>query len=153
MDDAYKYPSVLSDIDISLDLGSDLIDPFKLLNVKSIQLDPQFNKIFTHIDFENLYNETSEFDPEEWYNVFSVILYQEELKDALLRFAWWVCREILFGPKNIHVINISDLLNKSENELYIKIFLYSSSEYYKIAIKLSTGAQMIIKFTNNEALN
>lgn len=153
MDDAYKYSSILFDIDISLERGTELVNPFNLLGVKSIQIDPQFNKLFNIIDFENLYNETSGFDTEEWYDIFSAILYQEELKDALLRFAWWVCRELIFGPKGVHTINIIDLLNKSEKDFYIKIFLYSNSECYKMAIKLPDGSQMIIKFTNNTILN
>ena len=57
--DSFKYPSILSDIDISLERGTELADPFNLLGVKSIKLDPQFNALFEDIDLENLYNETT----------------------------------------------------------------------------------------------
>ena len=127
--DNYEYPSILSDIDISLERGTELADPFNLLDVKSIKMDPQFNTLFEDINLENLYNETIDFDPDEWQNIFGVILVEEDLKESLLRFAWWMCREIIYSPKNIYKINITDLLNNQEKELYINIYIYKMDEY------------------------
>ena len=42
--------SILSDIDDILAEGDQLANPFNLLDVKSIKLDPQFNQIFDIID-------------------------------------------------------------------------------------------------------
>jgi hypothetical protein len=149
--DNYEYPSILSDIDISLERGTELVDPFNLLDVKSIKLDPQFNALFEYIDLENLYNETIDFDPDEWQNIFGVILVEEDFKESLLRFAWWMCREIVYGPKNIHKINIIDLLNNQEKELYINIYIYKTDEY-QFLFQLKDGAKMVIKFGNNSKL-
>lgn len=143
--------SILSDIDDILAEGDQLANPFNLLDVKSIKLDPKFNQIFDIIDLENLYNETIDFDPEEYQNIFGVILVEEDLRDALLRFAWWMCREIIYGPKNIHKINITDLLNNQEKELYINIYIYKTDEY-QFLFQLKDGAKMVIKFGNNSKL-
>lgn len=139
--------SILSDIDDILAEGDQLSDPFNLLDAKSIKLDPAFNKIFDIIDLENLYNATIDFDPEEYQNIFEVILVEEDLKDALLRFAWWMCREIVYGPKNTFKINITDLLNNQEKELYINIYIYKMDEY-QFLFQLKDGAKMVIKFEN-----
>ena len=152
MDSYNEYPSILSDIDISLERGTELVDPFNLLDVKSIKLDPQFNTLFEDIDLENLYNETIDFDPDDWQNIFGVILVEEDLKESLLRFAWWMCREIIYSPKKLHKINITDLLNNQEKELYINIYIYQSSDMYQLLFQLKDGAKMVIKFTNNSAL-
>ena len=145
--DSSKYPSILSDIDISLERGTELADPFNLLDVKSIKLDPQFNALFEDIDLENLYNETIDFDPNEWQNIFGVILVEEDLKESLLRFAWWMCREIIYSPKNTFKINITDLLNNQEKELYINIYIYKMDEY-QFLFQLKDGSKMVIKFEN-----
>ena len=149
--DSSKYPSILSDIDISLERGTELVDPFNLLDVKSIKLDPQFNNLFNDIDLESLYNETIDFDPDEWQNIFGVILVEEDLRESLLRFAWWMCREIVYGPKNIYKINITDLLNNQEKELYINIYIYKMDEY-QFLFQLKDGAKMVIKFENISVL-
>ena len=149
--DNYEYPSILSDIDISLERGTELADPFNLLDVKSIKMDPQFNALFENIDLENLYNETIDFDPDEWQNIFGVILVEEDLRESLLRFAWWMCREIIYSPKNTFKINITDLLNNQEKELYINIYIYKMDEY-QLLFQLKDGAKMVIKFTNNSVL-
>ena len=145
--DSSKYPSILSDIDISLERGTELADPFNLLDVKSIKMDPQFNALFENIDLENLYNETIDFDPDEWQNIFGVILVEEDLKESLLRFAWWMCREIIYSPKNTFKINITDLLNNQEKELYINIYIYKMDEY-QFLFQLKDGSKMVIKFEN-----
>ena len=149
--DNYEYPSILSDIDISLERGTELADPFNLLDVKSIKMDPQFNTLFEDINLENLYNETIDFDPDEWQNIFGVILVEEDLKESLLRFAWWMCREIIYSPKNIYKINITDLLNNQEKELYINIYIYKTDEY-QFLFQLKDGSKMVIKFGNNSKL-
>lgn len=143
--------SILSDIDDILTEGDQLADPFNLLDVKSIKMDPQFNALFENIDIENLYNETIDFDPDEWQNIFGVILVEEDLKESLLRFAWWMCREIIYSPKNTFKINITDLLNNQEKELYINIYIYKMDEY-QFLFQLKDGAKMVIKFENISVL-
>ena len=49
--------SILSDVDITIDNGDELVNPFNLLDVQSIKLDPSFNELFENIDLEKLYNE------------------------------------------------------------------------------------------------
>ena len=149
--DNYEYPSILSDIDISLERGTELADPFNLLDVKSIKMDPQFNTLFEDINLENLYNETIDFDPDEWQNIFGVILVEEDLKESLLRFAWWMCREIIYSPKKLHRINITDILNNPEKDLYINIYIYQS-DIYQLLFQLKDGTKMVIKFANNSVL-
>ena len=151
MKDTSKYSSILSDIDITLERGTELVDPFALLKVKSIKLDPKFNNLFNNINLENLYNETYDFDPDDYQDIFGVILVEEDLKEALLRFAWWMCREIIFSPKELHKINITELLNNQEKELYINIYIYQS-DVYQLLFQLKDGSKMVIKFANNSVL-
>ena len=55
--------SILSDVDITIDNGDELVNPFNLLDVQSIKLDPSFNALFESIDLDKLYSETYDFDP------------------------------------------------------------------------------------------
>ena len=105
------------------------------------------SSILSDIDDILSEGETIDFDPEEYQNIFEVILVEEDLKDALLRFAWWMCREIVYGPKNTFKINITDLLNNQEKELYINIYIYKMDEY-QFLFQLKDGAKMVIKFEN-----
>ena len=142
--------SILSDVDITIDNGDELVNPFNFLDVKSIKLDPRFNKLFENIDLEKLYSETCDFDPTDWMDIFGVVLIQEDLREALLRFAWWMCREIIFSPSKT-TINISDLLNNSEDLLYINIYIYHSDAYWFV-FQLKDGPKMVVKFLNNSVL-
>ena len=143
--------SILSDVDITIDNGDELVNPFNLLDVQSLKLDPSFNELFENIDLEKLYSETCDFDPTDWMDIFGVVLIKEDLREALLRFAWWMCREIIFSPSKTTRINISDLLNNSEDLLYINIYIYQS-DIYQLLFQLKDGAKMVIKFTNNSVL-
>ena len=143
--------SILSDVDITIDNGDELVNPFNFLDVKSIKLDPRFNKLFENIDLEKLYSETCDFDPTDWMDIFGVVLIQEDLREVLLRFAWWMCREIIFSPNMTTRINISDLLNNSEDLLYINIYIYHSDAYWFV-FQLKEGPKMVVKFLNNSVL-
>lgn len=143
--------SILSDVDITIDNGDELINPFNLLDVQSIKLDPKFNALFESIDLEKLYSETCDFDPTDWMDIFGVVLIQEDLREVLLRFAWWMCREIIFSPNKTTKINISDLLNNSEDLLYINIYIYHSDAYWFV-FQLKDGSKMVVKFLNNSVL-
>ena len=143
--------SILSDVDITIDNGDELVNPFNLLDVQSIKLDPSFNELFENIDLEKLYSETCDFDPTDWMDNFGVVLIKEDLREALLRFAWWMCREIIFSPSKTTRINISDLLNNSEDLLYINICIYYS-DANRFMFQLRDGAKMVVKFLNNSIL-
>lgn len=143
--------SILSDVDITIDNGDELVNPFNLLDVQSIKLDPSFNELFENIDLEKLYSETCDFDPTDWMDIFGVVLIKEDLREALLRFAWWMCREIIFSPSKTTRINISDLLNNSEDLLYINIYIYYS-DANRFVFQLRDGAKMVVKFLNNSIL-
>ena len=143
--------SILSDVDITIDNGDELVNPFNFLDVKSIKLDPSFNELFENIDLEKLYSETCNFDPTDWMDIFGVVLIKEDLREALLRFAWWMCREIIFSPSKTTRINISDLLNNSEDLLYINIYIYYS-DTNRFMFQLRDGAKMVVKFLNNSIL-
>ena len=143
----------MDNIEDTLSYGDEKTDPFNLLDVKAIKFDPDFIKIFNLIDIENLCNETSDFDEDEWDSLISQLIISEEDKNYLIRFAWWVCRELVFGPESIHSINIVDLLKDQNNNFYIRTFIYAGNNIYKIAITLPTGDQMIIKFNNNKILS
>lgn len=151
MDDLYNI-SILDGVETTIEQGNELVDPFNVLDVKSIKFDPDFIKIFNLIDIENLCNETLDFDEDEWNHLISQLIISEEDKSYLIRFAWWVCRELVFGPESIHSINIVDLLKNQDKNSYIRTFVYAGSNIYKIAITLPAGEQMIIKFNNNKIL-
>ena len=144
--------SILNDIDISLDRGDSFIDPFSLLKVQNIKIDGNVNQWFNNIDIDSLINETADLDIDEFENLLignEFLLMDYEVKDLYLRFSWWMCRELIFSPVGIHSINIVDILKDQSKNIYVKIFIYSTNNAYKLAIALPNGTQIIIKFLDN----
>lgn len=153
MDDVYNI-SILSDTEDILEYGDAANDPFGILDVRSLKIDGDFSKVLSMIDMDNLDNETSDFNEDYWEGIIGgqdFILMTPELKSFYLRFAWWICREIIYSPNGTNYLNITDLL-KDGSDLNIKIFIYHTRDYYKLTVMLQSGAQLIIKFKDNTVL-
>lgn len=153
MDDVYNI-SILSDTEDILEYGDIANDPFGILDVRSLKIDGDFSKVFSMIDMDNLENETSDFNEDYWEGIIGgqdFILMTPELKSFYLRFAWWVCREIIYSPEGTTYLNIADLL-KDGSDYNIKTYVYNTGNYFKLAVMLSSGAQFIIKFKDNTVL-
>ena len=153
MDDLYNI-SILSDTEDILEYGDNITDPFNILDVKALKIDGDFSAIFSMIDIDNLDNETSEFNEDYWEGAIGgqdFLLMTPELKSFYLRFAWWICREIIYSPNGTNHLNIADLL-KDGSDFNIKIFIYHTGVYYKLAVMGPSGTQLIIKFKDNSVL-
>lgn len=151
MDDLYNI-SILDDIETTINQGNEMVNPFNMLDVISIKFDLGFIGVFDKIDLENLYNETIDFDIENYQYLISNVLIDEDNKENILRFTWWICRELIYGPEGKHNINIIDLLKDQSKNYYIKIFVYAMNDSYRIGINLPDQSSMIIKFKNNDTL-
>lgn len=151
MDDLYNI-SILDNIDNQFSYGDKVVDPFTILDVRSIKIDSEFIEVFEIIDLENLYNETSDFDINNYQHLICQLMTDEDDREILLRFSWWICRELIFSPEGKHYINIIDICKDQEKDTYLKIFIYHLNGFYRIGINVPDGPGIIIKFTNNKVL-
>ena len=149
--------SILSDIDVQLDVMDMHMDPFYMLDVDGVAFDGNFKELFAQIDVDALNSETMDFNINDWEHLTDTnhfILFDEQLKEYTLKLSWWLCRELLFAPEHTNRINIADI--SLPNYLYksLKVFIYNSTVHnrYKIAYSLPTGAQLIIRFKDNSVL-
>ena len=153
--------SILDDIEDNLKVGDELLDPFNMLEVIEIKTIGDFISIEDHIDLDNLMNETEDCDIDKWEHLVNTDRYlfvSDELKDVILRLAWWLCREITCVQydyeKEIHIkIDINSIF-PLHNRTNFYIYKYTAyPDIYKMAIDLpGNDVKLGIKFCNTEYL-
>lgn len=156
-DDDRLYNSILSDVEDTLSDGTELMDPFNMLDVQKIKFVGHFSDVYPHIDMDNLYNETEDFDIDTWEWVLdeNLLLVDDELKYAMLRLAWWLCREILCIEVDSEFIKVKfnvdiNSIFPSHNRKSFYIYNYSPG-LYRLVIDLpgnKKDEELIINFKN-----
>jgi hypothetical protein len=160
--------SILGDIEYNLKEGDKLVDPFNVLDVKSLKFDLPLEPFIKFLDKNINENElllfTEKCESSDWHNLLSStinIIFSDEVKDKLIRFAWLICKILLYKNdyiEHLHpiTINLNKFIDKSsnKNQLFAKIFinpLYIDlrDNFYKISINIENNFHSEIIFKNN----
>lgn len=151
------FGSILSGQNKILEEGDILTDPFNALAVEDICIEKQFAVLFNHIDYNKLVEYTANFNYIEWeqymkYNYF--MLYTQKDQEVIVRFAWWLCHQILYEQHNQKIIDLNDILFKNSPYNQLRLYIYTSNPKlgYSIAAELANGSQILILFKNETKL-
>ena len=161
MNDNELYNSILNDVEDSFNDGNILMDPFNLLDVQKIKFIGHLSDVCSNIDMDNLYNETEDFDIDNWEYLLDekLVLVDDELKYILLRLAWWFCREILCTEIDSELVKVKFNININSifplhNKKSFYIYNYSPG-LYRLVIDIpgnKKDEELIINFKNIENL-
>lgn len=155
------YHSILSDVEENISNGDTILDPFNMLEVIDISVVNDISSVVEKIDLDNLFNETDSFDIDKWeylVNTDKYLLVSEDIKNIIIRLAWWLCREITCVQynyeKDIHIkIDINSIF-PLHNRTNFYIYKYTTNpDIYKMVIDLpGKDVKLSIKFCNTEYL-
>ena len=143
--------SILSDIDVSIETMDKAIDPFNILGVTRIKLTDAFKALFPLIHYDALCKATPNFDE----SIFDAELDTPDFvidstqRRICIRFAWYVCNELLYGNLNGIFFNI-DIFSDYTNIIHIYRYQQTTDKESpkRIGIQLPSGANMTISHKN-----
>jgi hypothetical protein len=145
--------SVLDDIDVQIEQLDTALDPFNILGIVRMNVIGDINEILTIIDIDKLIIDTLEFDESKLYSidiydiVFSnSIMVSDEIREALIRLAWWICNQHLYIQCTRH-IDMSDIAKTGISDASANI--YTSRLLDDNIITIHISAQKIELFFKN----
>ena len=156
--------SLLSNIEESFDKGNYTMDPFNQLDVLDVRIQQLFIGLINAFDEDLLKDETESFVYDDWNHLLcepSFILCPEDVRERILRVAWWVCNNLLcnnkftngsYPPKvDLGRFCKKDIISADlEAKLYINNVPVTNSKdpIYRILLIISTGDALTINFKN-----
>jgi hypothetical protein len=147
--------SILSNMEDTIYNGNKFLDPFSVLKVQSIDYDePKIIPLFTNINSFQLYKITQKFNPEEWYHLLipptKFLLYNNNLKDYVLRYVWNICYNLVYTqnyviPIKYHIFKHGKyVINGNWKDSYKLLLYIENTEIPEIVISF-TDIDNIIK--------
>lgn len=94
--------SLLSNIEESFDKGNYTMDPFNQLGVFDVHAQRLFIYLINAFDEDLLKAETEQFVYDDWSHLLcnpSFILCPEDVRERILRVAWWICNNLVCNNK------------------------------------------------------
>jgi hypothetical protein len=156
--------SLLSNIEESFDKGNYTMDPFNQLGVLDVRIQQLFIGLINTFDEDLLIVETKQFVYDDWCHLLcepSFILCPEDVRERILRVAWWVCNNLLCNNKFTNgsyppKVDLGRFCKKGsisadlEAKLYINNVpvINSKDPTYRILLIISTGDTLTINFKN-----
>ena len=156
--------SLLSNIEESFDKGNYTMDPFNQLGVLDVRIQQLFIGLINAFDEDLLIAETKQFVYDDWCRLLcepSFILCPEDVRERILRVAWWVCNNLLCNNKFTNgsyppKVDLGRFCKKGsisadlEAKLYINNVpvINSKDPTYRILLIISTGDTLTINFKN-----
>ena len=156
--------SLLSNIEESFDKGNYTMDPFNQLGVFDVHAQRLFIGLINAFDEDPLNAETEQFIYDDWSHLLcdpSFILCPEDVRERILRVAWWVCNNLVCNNKFTNSsyppkVDLSRFYKEGtisadlEAKLYINNVpgITSKDPTYRILLIISTGDTLTINFKN-----
>lgn len=159
--------SLLSNIEETFDKGNYTMDPFNQLDVLNVHAQRLFIGLINAFDEDLLNGETDQFVYDDWCHLLydlrdpSFILCPENVRERILRVAWWVCNNLVCNNKftnGLHPpkVDLSRFCKEGtvsadlEAKLYINNVpnITSKDPTYSILLIISTGDTLTINFKN-----
>lgn len=161
--------SLLNDIDVTLEDGIKITDPFYALDVQEIKLDDMFIEFINSLDNEKLTHYTKGFNFIDWYHLYNPVLCSDEVKEKIIRLAWLVCNDIISEnaefaysshPKKFNFNKLKEIEFGEDPMQYIG-YIYFVANYkdssftktmFDIIIVLPTNVTFNITITNKDLI-
>lgn len=152
---------ILAGQDKILEEGDIVTDPFNVLDVKEVYIDKEFAVLFNDIDYNKLVDCTANFNRIEWDQYIQYLkfpqfamMYNEKEREVIVRFAWWLCHQVVYKQKDQRIIQLDSIL--SDNSLYnqLRLYIYTGNANldYHLRGALTTEAGILILFKDKTNL-